>query len=110
MAINATDVRNRAWFSLRRADARLWQAVGALQRVAWAHDFVSNPALSAAFQTLPGGNFTVFGASLPRGSRLTTAGAQLYLTPQWTLIVKFDGEFANGSHTYGGAGALRYTW
>jgi hypothetical protein len=29
---------------------------------------------------------------------------------QWTLIAKFDGEFANGSQTYGGSGTLRYAW
>ena len=34
-------------------------------RVAWAHDFVGDPALSAVFQTLPGTNFTVFGAPIP---------------------------------------------
>jgi uncharacterized protein with beta-barrel porin domain len=32
-------------------------------RLAWAHDFVSNPTLSAAFQALPGGTFTVNGAN-----------------------------------------------
>jgi uncharacterized protein with beta-barrel porin domain len=75
-----------------------------------AHDFVSNPALSAAFQSLPGAGFTVFGAPMPHDSALTTAGAQLYLTRQWTLIAKLDGEFANGSQTYGGSGTVRYTW
>jgi hypothetical protein len=36
-------------------------------------------------------------------------GAQLFLTPRWTLLAKFDGEFANGSQTYGGSGTLLYT-
>jgi uncharacterized protein with beta-barrel porin domain len=79
-------------------------------RIAWAHDFVSNPALSAAFETLPGGSFTVNGAPIPRESALTSAGAELFLTPRWTLLAKFDGEFANGSQTYGGSGTLRYAW
>ena len=48
-------------------------------RLAWAHDFVSNPALSAAFQALPGGTFTVNGAAISQNSALTTAGAQLFL-------------------------------
>jgi hypothetical protein len=26
------------------------------------------------------------------------------------LLLKFDGEFASGSLTYGGSGTLRYTW
>jgi uncharacterized protein with beta-barrel porin domain len=79
-------------------------------RLAWAHDFVSNPTLSAAFEALPGGTFTVNGAPMPHDSALTTAGAQLFLTPQWTLLAKFEGEFAPGSQTYAGTGTLRYTW
>ena len=43
-------------------------------------------------------------------SALTSAGAELFLTPRWTLLAKFDGEFANGSQTYAGSGTLRYTW
>ncbi len=80
------------------------------RRLAWAHDFVSNPTLSAAFEALPGGTFTVNGAPIPHDSALTTAGAQLFLTPSWTLLAKFEGEFAPGSQTYAGTGTLRYTW
>jgi uncharacterized protein with beta-barrel porin domain len=79
-------------------------------RVAWAHDFVSNPVLGAVFQTLPGGAFTVNGAPIPHDSALTAAGAQLFLSANWSVIGKFGGEFANGSQTYAGTGTLRYTW
>jgi uncharacterized protein with beta-barrel porin domain len=41
---------------------------------------------------------------------MTTAGAQLFLTPNWSLLAKVDGEFASGSQTYTGAGTIRYTW
>jgi uncharacterized protein with beta-barrel porin domain len=61
-------------------------------------------------QALPGGSFTVNGAPILRDSALTTAGAQLHLTQRWTLIAKFDGEFANGSQTCGGSGTPRYAW
>jgi outer membrane autotransporter protein len=79
-------------------------------RLAWAHDFVNNPTLNAGFQALPGGTFTVNGAPIPRDSALTTLGAEVFLTPRWKLLAKFDGEFANGSQTYAGSGTLRYTW
>ena len=79
-------------------------------RVAWAHDWVSTPSLNAAFQTLPGSSFTVNGAALPKNSALTSAGADLYLSANWTLSAKFDGEFATGSQTYAGTGTLRYSW
>jgi uncharacterized protein with beta-barrel porin domain len=79
-------------------------------RVAWAHDWVSNPALNTAFQALPGTGFTVNGAPIPKDSTLTSAGAQLFFTPNWSLIAKFDGEFASGSQTYAGTGQIKYFW
>jgi autotransporter-associated beta strand protein len=109
-SMNATDVRSEIG---SRFDAPTLVAGMPLifrGRVAWAHDFVSNPALGAVFETLPGAGFTVFGAAIPHDSALTSAGAELFLTPRWTLLAKFDGEFANGSQTYAGSGTLRYSW
>lgn len=79
-------------------------------RVAWAHDWTSNPALDASFESLPGTAFTVGGAPIPQNSALTSAGAQLFFTPSWSVLAKFDGEFAKGSQTYAGTGTLRYAW
>ena len=79
-------------------------------RLAWAHDFVDNPVLNPIFQSLPGASFTVFGAKIRHDFALTTAGAELFITPRWTLLAKFDGEFATGSQTYAGSGTLRYNW
>ena len=79
-------------------------------RVAWAHDWVSDPALGAVFQALPGAAFTVNGAAVPKNSALASAGGQLFLTPNWSLEAKFDGEFATTSQTYAGSGTLRYSW
>jgi autotransporter-associated beta strand protein len=109
-AMNATDVRTELGGRLDAPTLVAGMPLILRGRIAWAHDFVSNPALSAAFETLPGGSFTVNGAPIPRESALTSAGAELFLTPRWTLLAKFDGEFANGSQTYGGSGTLRYAW
>ncbi|MGA2893314.1 MAG: autotransporter domain-containing protein [Xanthobacteraceae bacterium] len=79
-------------------------------RVAWAHDWVDTPTLTAAFETLPGTSFVVNGAPLPKNSALTSAGADLYLSTNWTLMARFDGEFASTAQTYAGTGTLRYTW
>jgi uncharacterized protein with beta-barrel porin domain len=79
-------------------------------RLAWAHDWVSNPALGAAFQALPGGAFTVNGAAVPANSALTSAGAQVFFRPNWSLEAKFEGEFAKTAQTYGASGTLRYVW
>ena len=80
-------------------------------RLAWAHDWATNPALDATFESLPGTNFVVNGAKLPPNSALATAGAELHMDPAWSLLVKFDGDFApGGSNTYSGSATLRYRW
>ena len=79
-------------------------------RLAWAHDWVTDPALGAVFQSLPGSSFVVNGATPPADSALVSAGAELHMTANWSLLAKFDGEFAPGSQTYAGTGTLRYTW
>jgi autotransporter-associated beta strand protein len=79
-------------------------------RLAWAHDWVTDPALGAVFQSLPGSNFVVNGAKPPTDSALVSAGAELHMTANWSLLAKFDGEFAPSSQTYAGTGTLRYTW
>jgi uncharacterized protein YhjY with autotransporter beta-barrel domain len=85
--------------------------LGLLGRVAWAHDWVTDPALTAAFQALPaGGTFVVNGATPAHDSALVSAGAEVKLLNGWAVMAKFDGEFANGSQTYAGTGKLRYSW
>jgi uncharacterized protein with beta-barrel porin domain len=79
-------------------------------RLAWVHDFVANPALSAAFVALPGTSFTVNGAPIPHDSALVSAGAELFLAPTWTLLAKFDSELAPHAQTYAGSATVRYSW
>jgi fibronectin-binding autotransporter adhesin len=79
-------------------------------RVAWAHDWVSDPSLAPIFQTLPGASFIVNGATPAKNSALTSAGAELRFANGVTLLAKFDGEFASHSSTYAGTGIVRYAW
>ena len=79
-------------------------------RLAWAHDWVTNPALNAVFQSLPASSFIVNGAAPPKDSALASAGAQYFLSSALSFTAKFDSEFASSSQTYGGSGTLRYTW
>jgi outer membrane autotransporter protein len=79
-------------------------------RLAWAHDWVSDPTLAAGFQTLPGASFIVNGATPAKDLALVSAGAELRLADGVTLSGKFDGEFAEHSTTYAGTGTIRYTW
>jgi outer membrane autotransporter protein len=109
-AMNATDVRTELGTRFDDPTLIFNKPLVLFGRLAWAHDFVGNPALSPAFQALPGSAFTVNGAPIPHDSALTTAGAKLYLASNWMLLAKFEGEFARGSQTYAGTGTLRYTW
>jgi autotransporter-associated beta strand protein len=79
-------------------------------RLAWAHDWVSDPSLAAGFQTLPGASFIVNGATPAKDLALVSAGAELRLANGVTLSGKFDGEFAERSTTYAGTGTVRFTW
>jgi uncharacterized protein with beta-barrel porin domain len=79
-------------------------------RVAWAHDWVSDPTLTAGFQMLPGTSFIVNGATPAKNSALVSEGAELRLANGVVLLAKFDGEFASHSTTYAGTGTVRYTW
>jgi len=79
-------------------------------RLAWAHDWVSDPSLNPVFQALPGASFIVNGALPAKDLALASAGAELRLANGVTLLAKFDGELANRVQTYAGTGTLRVNW
>jgi autotransporter-associated beta strand protein len=108
---DATDTRSELGTRFDRVLAVYSNAVLALRgRVAWAHDWVSDATLLPVFQALPGASFIVNGATLPKNSALTSAGAELRVANGVTLLAKFDGEFASHSTTYAGTGTFRYRW
>ena len=102
-AMNATDVRSELGARFDDPTLLYGKPLILFGRVAWAHDWVSNPSLGAVFESLPGASFTVNGAPMPPNSALTTVGAQLFLSANWSLLAKFEGEFAKGSQTYAGS-------
>ncbi|MGB6504749.1 MAG: autotransporter domain-containing protein [Xanthobacteraceae bacterium] len=107
---NATDTRSELGMRFDNVQVVNNMPLVLRARVAWAHDWVSNPALGAVFQALPGSSFTVNGASPPQNSALGSASAELHLTANWSAIAKFDGEFASTAQTYAGTGTLKYSW
>ena len=76
-------------------------------RLAWAHDWVDDPTLTAAFQTLPGATFIVSGATPAKNSALVSGCAELRFANGVTLSGKLD---ASRSRTYAGTGTLRVSW
>jgi outer membrane autotransporter protein len=108
---DATDTRSELGARFDRVLAVYSNAVLALRgRVAWAHDWISDPRLTPLFQTLPGSSFIVNGATPAQNAALASAGGELRLANGITLLAKFDGEFASHSSTYGGTGTFRYRW
>jgi outer membrane autotransporter protein len=97
-----------------RFDQQVWldpyKALALRARVAWAHNWVSDPTLAAVFQTLPGASFIVNGATPAKNSALASAGTELRFANGVTLLAKFDGEFASHSSTYAGTGTFRYAF
>ena len=92
----ATDTRSELGARFDRLLALNPNAALALRaRLAWAHDWVSDPTLAAVFQALPGASLIVNGAAPAKNSALASAGAELRLANGVTLLGKFDGEFAS---------------
>lgn len=79
-------------------------------RLAWAHDFDPDRAISAVFQTLPGASFVVNGAAQAHESALTTASAEMKWANGWSAAATFEGEFSSVTQSYAGKGVLRYSW
>jgi outer membrane autotransporter protein len=110
-ARNATDTRSELGTRFDRAMLASPDTVLTLRgRLAWAHDWISDPTVAAVFQTLPGASFIVNGATPAKDNALTSVGADLHFVNGVTLGAKFDGEFSGRSQTYGGAGTIRYNW
>jgi outer membrane autotransporter protein len=107
-AQNGHDTRSELGARFDRLILLNWNAVLALRgRVAWAHDWISDPNLLPSFEALPGASFIVQGATPAKNAALTSAGAELRLVNGISLLGKFDGEFAAHSQTYAGTPALR---
>jgi outer membrane autotransporter protein len=98
-----------AWFDkvVLVADA---YAATVFARAAWAHDWRNDRALSTNFLTLPTPAFIINGAAPPPDKALVSGGSELRLRNGWSLIGKFDGEFASRLQSYAGTGTVRYVW
>nr|WP_306266723.1 ice-binding family protein [Pararhizobium sp. IMCC3301] len=80
-------------------------------RVAWAHDYSSQPSTTATFQALPGSDsFTVDGAAAERDSVLLSAGAEFMMASGFSLAGSVNSQFAENSQTYSGNARIRFQW
>jgi uncharacterized protein with beta-barrel porin domain len=111
LAHTGTAVRNELGAYFDRTLASAPDAALALRaRIAWVHDSVSSPTLTAGFQGLPGASFLVTGAAPLKNSVLVSSGSELRLANGLSLLGKFDGEFADRMQTYAGTATVRLSW
>jgi uncharacterized protein with beta-barrel porin domain len=107
---HATATRTELGSRFDRVVPTMDGALGLFGRLAWAHDWQDSPTITPAFLGLPTPGFVITGAAPPHDKALVTGGAEWRLRGGWSLMGKFDGEFANGSTTYTGTGQVKYTW
>jgi outer membrane autotransporter protein len=111
-AENVTDTRSE--LGARFDNTQVFSSGALLElnlRVAWAHDWVSNPAATGVYEAAPLLGFSISGVPLPTDSALTTVKAELRnIGSQWSLVAQFDGQFASSFHMYAGTTGLRYAW
>lgn len=70
-----------------------------------AHHSIPNNAEATGFGsalTDHGGPLGGNDAPIPKDSALTSVGAQLWFTPNWSFIAEFDGVFVSGYQLYAG--------
>lgn len=79
-------------------------------KVAWAHDWNDDAALTATFQGLPGACFVVNGAKPASDSLLVSFGTELRFANGVALAAKADGEFSDQGYTLAGTATIRMTW
>lgn len=108
-AMDTTDTRSELGARFDTIQSIGNMAVVLRARAAWAHDWLSNPAATAAFQVAPGASFIVNGAAQPSNSALGSLEAEMHLAPNWSVAARFDGQFAGSSQTYLGSGTVRYS-
>ncbi len=79
-------------------------------KTAWAHDWDTDRAATATFQTLPGATFNVSGAQPAADAALLSLGADMTWHNGWSLAGSLDGEFSRTMARYAGKGTVRYAW
>ncbi|MCP3473101.1 autotransporter domain-containing protein [Bradyrhizobium sp. CCGUVB1N3] len=78
--------------------------------VAWVHEFSPTRDVTASLITLQAPAFTVEGAHAASDAGRVEVGSRLALNHWSELSTRFTGEFAKGSQSYAGMGALKVSW
>lgn len=78
--------------------------------LAWVHDVAVDGSTVASFQSLPGSEFVVEGATPAADSAIVSAGAEFALDDGFSLTGQLSERFSDNTIGYGGSAKLSYTW
>jgi uncharacterized protein with beta-barrel porin domain len=109
-AKSVTDPRSELGFRTDKSFAMQDGVLTLRGRLAWAHDYDTNRAIGATFQSLPGASFVVNGAAQTSDSALVTASVEKKWLNGWSAAATFEGEFSSVTASYAGKGVVRYQW
>jgi hypothetical protein len=79
-------------------------------RAAYAHDWITNPLVQGALESLPTAGLSVSPVIPPTDSALASASAELHITPAFSVGGQFYSASAANSQTFAGSASLRYAW
>jgi outer membrane autotransporter protein len=89
------------------SNGMVWQPYA---RVAWVHEFSPARNVTALFDSLPAGAFTVEGARATSDSAQVNLGSKLALSNYVALLAGVTGEFSDRGISYAGTGALQVSF
>ncbi len=79
-------------------------------RVAWVHELLANRSVTAGFNTLPGNNFTVDGATAASDALRFNFGGSYAVAAQTSLFANGTAELSDRGQSIGGTAGIRLTW
>ena len=79
-------------------------------RISWEYEFSPDRSLTASFLSLPGADFTVFGAQASQNVAHVNTGFKLDINPNVAVFASFDGEFGDRGDSYAGTGGFKIRW
>lgn len=79
-------------------------------RVAWVHELLANRTVTAGFNTLPGNNFTVDGATAASDAMRLSFGGSYAVAAQVSLFANGTAEISDRGQSLGGTAGVRFVW
>lgn len=79
-------------------------------RIGWVHEWLANRNVTAGFNTLPGSNFTVDGATAASDAFRLNFGGSYAVATQVSLFANGTAEFSDRGESIGGTAGVRLTW